>query len=370
MTSENIRIALIGCGRIAGHHARAIRLVDGVELVAVCDLSEAKADAYATEFGAVGYTNYHDMLGAHPDIATVAIITPSGMHFEHGLEIIESYGKNLIVEKPTMLRPSHLTVAKTAADAKGIALYPVFQNRYNKAVQRVKQSLVSGELGDIRLVSVRTRWCRPQRYYDMAPWRGTFSHDGGALTNQGIHHLDLLRYLGGDVERVNATMRTLGADIEAEDSVVATFTYNGGAIGNLEVTTAARPDDFEASLSIVGSKGLAQLGGIAVNELQVFTPDPSACAEFSEDFGFSVYGNGHEKMYRDIVRSDRGESPYPVTYSDCLSTLRLLHAFYRSDEAGGWVDVVSEEESIRLGRPNETISDLYRVQRPAMRGVF
>ena len=160
-------------------------------------------------------------------------------------------------------------------------------------------------------------------------------------------------------------MRTLGAEIEAEDSVVATFTYGNGAIGNLEVTTAARPDDFEASLSIVGSKGLAQIGGIAVNELQVFTPDPSACSENSEDFGFSVYGNGHEKMYRDIVAARTGAGSYPVTYSDCLNTLKLLHGFYRSDEAGNWVDIDSTEESTRLGRSNDALSDIYRIQKPA-----
>jgi UDP-N-acetyl-2-amino-2-deoxyglucuronate dehydrogenase len=367
--TEPIRIALIGCGRIAGHHARAIALVEGAELVAVCDLDETKARAYAVLHKTAWFTNYHEMLRRHPEIDTVAVITPSGMHFEHGLEILEGYAKNLIVEKPTFLKPSHLDSARSTASRLGVSLYPVFQNRYNSAVQRVRQALDTGELGEIRVMSVRTRWCRPQRYYDLAQWRGTFSHDGGALTNQGIHHIDLLRYLGGDVERVNATMRTLGADIEAEDTVVATFTYKGGAVGNLEVTTAARPDDFEASLSIVGSKGLVQLGGIAVNELQVFTPDLAACAAFSEDFGFSVYGNGHEKMYRDVASAARGIKPYPVSLDDCRATLALLHAFYRSDETGNWVDVDTMEESNRLGRPNEAVSDLYRVQKPAVAAV-
>ncbi len=365
MSTPTARVGLIGCGRIAGHHARAMCLVEGCELVAVCDLVEEKATTYAQQFGASSFTNYHAMLRSHPEIDIVAIITPSGMHFEHGLEIVGLYGKSLIVEKPTVLRPSHLKIVKDAADKAGVHIYPVFQNRYNKAVQRVRSALENGELGDIRLIGVRTRWCRPQRYYDLAPWRGTFSHDGGALTNQGIHHVDLLRYLGGAVERVNATMRTLGADIEAEDAVVATFTYANGAIGTLEVTTAARPDDFEASLSIVGSLGLAQLGGIAVNELQIFTPNPAACAAYSEDFGFSVYGNGHEKMYADIVAARSGARSYPVDFDDCRRTLQLLHGFYRSDEASGWVDVDSEDESSRLGRSNEVISDLYRVQRPA-----
>ena len=160
-------------------------------------------------------------------------------------------------------------------------------------------------------------------------------------------------------------MRTLGADIEVEDSTVATFTYESGALGTLESTTAARPDDFEASISFVCADGLAQIGGIAVNELQIFTPDPSACAPNSEDFksfagNGAVYGFGHTAMYKDIVADFRGDAPYPVTRADCLGTLRLLHGFYRADEAGTWVDIDSDAESNRLGRVDEAISDLYR----------
>jgi UDP-N-acetyl-2-amino-2-deoxyglucuronate dehydrogenase len=236
-------------------------------------------------------------------------------------------------------------------------------------VRRVKAALGAGELGDIRIVSVRLRWCRPQRYYDLAPWRGTFSHDGGALTNQTIHHVDLLRYLGGEVKRVNATMRTLGADIEVEDSIVANLSFGSDAIGVLEATTAARPDDFEASISLVGSEGLAQIGGIAVNELQIFTPDPAACAANSEDFiGIkghgAVYGYGHGEMYQDIIAFFRQGTPYPVSRDDCLGTIKLLHAFYRADEAGNWVDVDGDDQSVRLGRPNNAISDLYRTPKP------
>jgi len=356
-----LKAALIGCGRIAGHHCQAISEVDGVELAAVCDLVEEKAGAYGDQFKVPFFTNYHAMLNEIPGIDVVAIITPSGMHFEHAMEVMEGHAKHVIVEKPTFMREEQLAGAYAAADRLGLNIFPVFQNRYNKAVQRVKQST---ELGDIRVVSVRLRWCRPQRYYDLAPWRGTFSHDGGAIANQGIHHVDLLRYLGGRVTRLNATMRTLGADIEVEDTVVAVMAFQSGAVGNLEVTTAARPDDFEASLSIVGSKGLAQIGGIAVNELQVFTPDPQACAEHSEDFSDCVYGNGHAAMYRDIAAHFGGARAYPVERSDALGTIRLLHAFYRSDESGGWVDVDSDHESARLGRPDDAISDLYRTPRP------
>jgi UDP-N-acetyl-2-amino-2-deoxyglucuronate dehydrogenase len=355
-----IKVALIGCGRIAGHHARSIAVVEGIELAAVCDLIEDKAHAYGEEFDVPWFSNYHEMLSAVNNIDVAAVITPSGMHGEHSYELLEKYGLHLIVEKPTFLRPSLLVEAYNLAAAKNLKIFPVFQNRRNHAVIRVKNALENGELGDIRIISVRTRWCRPQRYYDLAPWRGTFSHDGGALTNQGIHHIDLLRYLGGEVKKVNATMRTLGAEIEVEDTVVATFAYGNDAVGNLEITTSARPDDFEASLSIVGSKGLAQIGGIAVNELQIFTPDPSACESSSEDFSNNVYGNGHQKMYEDIAASFLNNSTFPVSREDALNTVKLLHAFYCSDEQDKWVDVDTDQESSRLGRQNEEVSQIYR----------
>ena len=358
-------VALIGCGRIAGHHCKSIHEVDGILLIAVCDLVEGKAKEYADEFSVPHFSNYHTMLREVPDIDIVAVITPSGMHGEHALDIIEGYGKHVIIEKPTFMRPEQIATTYQAAAAEKVNVFPVFQNRYNKAVCLLKSALENGELGDIHLVTVRVRWCRPQRYYDLAPWRGTLSHDGGALTNQGIHHVDLIRYLGGEVSRVNASMRTLGAEIEAEDTVVATIEFDNKAVGTLEVTTAARPDDFEASLSIVGSKGLAQIGGIAVNELQIFSPDPDACSNHSEDFiGIkghgAVYGYGHTNMYRDIVAALNGTSEYPVSKEDCLNTLKLLHAFYRSDEAGDWADADSNQASTRLGQSNDKISNLYR----------
>lgn len=365
MTRETIDVALIGCGRIAGHHARSIASTEGVRLAAVCDLIDEKAKKYSEEFGVPYFTNYHEMLRNLPGINTVAVATPSGMHFEHAAEIMRMYRKNIIMEKPTFMRPSQLLEAYDLAAQLGLHLFPVFQNRYNLAVQRVRRALLDGTLGAIRIAAVRVRWCRPQRYYNLAPWRGTFAQDGGALTNQGIHHVDLLRYLGGEVMSVNATMRTQGANIEVEDTVVATMRYANTSVGVLEVTTAARPDDFEASISLVCENGLAQIGGIAVNELQTFTPDPAACRENSEDFSGSVYGNGHAAMYRDIARSLFEGAPYPVSREDCLSSIRLLHAFYRSDEVGGWVDVASSTESTRLGRSDEALANLYRTAAPA-----
>lgn len=366
MTVADVSIAIVGCGRVSGHHCRSIRLTRGASLAAVCDLVPDKARAYGEEFGVPYFTNYHEMFRRVPGIDVVAVVTPSGMHFEHAEEIIRLHGKHIVMEKPTFMKPSQLVGAYATAAKHGVRVFPVFQNRHNRAVTRVRQALAGRELGAIRIVSVRVRWCRPQRYYDMSPWRGTFAQDGGALTNQGIHHVDLLRYLGGEVEEVSATMRTLGADIEVEDSVVATMRYRSGVVGTLEVTTAARPDDFEASISLVCEKGLAQIGGIAVNELQMFTPDPAIRAEWSEDFSGDVYGRGHAAIYGSIVGVLRQGSAYPVAFDDALRTVRLLHAFYRSDEAGGqWVRVDDSAESTRLGRPDESLASLYRTPREA-----
>lgn len=364
VSRQSVNVAIVGCGRVSGHHCRSIIQTVGAELVAVCDLIREKADLYREQFGAKAYVNYHKMLRENPHIDTVAIVTPSGMHYEHALEIISRYRKNIIVEKPTFMRPSEVTEIYSLAEAAGVQVFAVFQNRHNLAVRRVMRGLAEGELGRVRVASVRVRWCRPQRYYDLAEWRGTFAMDGGCMTNQGIHHIDLLRLMGGEVARVCATQATLGASIEVEDTATATLQFSNEAIGVMEITTAARPIDYEASLSLVCENGLAQIGGIAVNELQIYTPDPEACAQNSEDFSGNVYGNGHGKIYEDIVACISKGRPFPVDYKDTLATIQLLNSLYVSHEKHSWVDVSRSGDSTRLGRKDDSLANLYRTLEP------
>ena len=364
MKSNTVKVAIIGCGRVSGHHCRSVVQTAGVELIAVCDLISEKANAYHEQFGAKAYDNYHQMLLENPQINTVAIITPSGMHYEHALDILSRYRKNIIVEKPTFMKPSQVKEVYAEAAAAGVQIFAVFQNRHNLAVRRVLQGLARGELGRLRSIAVRVRWCRPQRYYDLAPWRGTFSMDGGCLTNQGIHHIDLLKLLGGKVSRVCSVHKTLGADIEVEDTATAAIEFESGALGALEITTAARPIDYEASLSLVCENGLAQIGGIAVNELQVYTPDPAACGANSEDFSGNVYGHGHVKLYEEIRAYFDEDKPFPVNYEDTISTIQLLNSFYVADETRSWVDVSTAGDSARLGRPDDELAGLYRTSPP------
>lgn len=359
---KKINVAVIGCGRIAGHHCKNIKSNPEFNLVAVCDLNEERMSVYAKEYSTLGYKNYRTMLSKHPEIDLVAIITPSGMHYEHSLEVLTKYKKNIIVEKPTFLKLSHIDEIYQTADKLGLNVFAVFQNRYNKAVQRVKSAIEKEELGKIQIVSVRVRWCRPQRYYDLSAWRGTFAMDGGAITNQGVHHIDLLRYLCGEVSEVKSEMKTFGADIEVEDTCVSMLKFNNGAVGTLEITTAARPDDYEASISIVGSKGLVQIGGLAVNELQIFTPDVKEQIIHSEDFSKCVYGNGHEIFYGDVANHLLDRKKYFVDYLEAKKSLGLLHSFYVSNESASSISPRDFKESQFLGRPDEALADLYRTK--------
>jgi UDP-N-acetyl-2-amino-2-deoxyglucuronate dehydrogenase len=360
MGHSSIKVAVIGCGRISGHHSRAIVAMDGIELVAICDLDFEKVKAYQNEFGVKAYDNYHVMFDENPEISVVAIATPSGMHYEHAMEVVTLYRKHIIIEKPTFMKPSQVRAVYAEAAARELQVFAVFQNRHNKAVVRVLKGLEKGELGQMRTLSVRVRWCRPQRYYDLAPWRGTFAMDGGCLTNQGIHHIDLMRKIGGEVKRVLSIHRTLGANIEVEDTATAIIEFESGAMGTLEVTTAARPVDYEASLSVVCEKGLAQLGGIAVNELQIYSPAAAACVECSEDFSGNVYGNGHSKMYEEIVNYFQGNIDYPISMDDTLGTIQLLNSFYLSNESQDWAIIADGGDSQRLGRTDNELADLYR----------
>ena len=363
MQKNRFKIAIIGCGRIAEHHCRAILNNDSLELSAVSDIDIGKARRVGTLFNVPFFKNYRTMLESNPTIDVIAVITPSGMHFEQSKEMITTFKKSIVIEKPTVLKPSELTELHRLAEKENVKIFPVFQNRFNKAVQRVKKGLENGELGEIRLISVRVRWCRPQRYYDLSPWRGTYAMDGGCMTNQGIHHIDLLRYFGGEVSEVNVKTQTMGSEIEVEDIAVGSLLFSSKALGSLEITTAARPKDFEASISIIGSNGLAQIGGIAVNELQIYTPDENECSKNSEDFSDCVYGNGHNVLYEDLFKVlSNPTNEFIITPKDNLGTIKLLNSLYLSDEKKNWVNVNSSTESNRLGKFSQDLFDLYTLK--------
>ena len=359
---KKLKIGFVGAGRVTVHHIELLKkLRKSIKIEAVCDLLTSKCDDILKNnknLKIKKFNDYHKMI-RDCELDLVSILTPSGMHFEHALDIIGKHKVDLILEKPPTLRVRNLEKIFKLAKQKKINIFPVFQNRYNKAVQFLKKSITQGKLGKINICSVRVRWCRYQKYYNSAKWRGTFSHDGGVLANQGIHHIDLLRYLNGEVKTVNTIMKTLGSKIEVEDTGIATIVFKNGSIGNLEITTAARPDDFEASISLIGSKGMAQLGGIAVNKLEIYTPNPKMCRKNSENFP-NAYGYGHLKLYKKILRFYKNKKLRVMKEIDSLKTIELLNSFYVSNETNRSVVLGKFLQSKNLGRRNKSISKLYR----------
>lgn len=354
---DEVRFALIGCGRIAKNHVGPLTELQRARLVAVCDLVPERARAYSEKFDVAMYTNYHSMLQSEK-IDVVSILTPSGMHSHHAVDIIRRYKKHVTIEKPMALGRQDLMDMKEAADECGVRIFPIYQNRYNKAVQKVRSDLISGLLGKPVLGTVRVRWCRPQRYYDRDPWRGTWAMDGGALTNQGIHYIDLLQYIVGDIKSVFARTATHLVNVEVEDTAVAVLTFENGASGVIEVTTAARPDDFEASISVLGEKGTAILTGIASNDLSTYTLNPSEREAHSEEFP-DAYGFGHWAFFREVIEDLLDSRPHSISFEEGARPIRLLNAIYRSAEENREVQLAENLGSLNLGRPEPGLFALY-----------
>jgi len=335
MIDKKIKFSIVGCGRIAYRHIEAILENDKAELVALCDLNLDKATERNKGVDVNIYQNYNEMLRKE-NIDVVCIMTPSGMHAEHAIDIINKYKKHVVVEKPMALTVADGQKLIDTAKKNDVKLFVVHQNRFNKAIQKIKSAIDSNSFGKIVLGTVRIRWSRGQSYYDRDPWRGTWALDGGALTNQAIHHLDLLQWLVGEVHSVSAIGATQLVDVEVEDTACAWLKFKNGALGAVEVTTATRPlnKDLEASISILGENGVVIVEGASVNKLSTWTFGGIDLLEYSEDPP-NVYGFGHNHIINNVVDSlTKGGDPL-VKGEDALSSIRLLHALYKSIEIGG-----------------------------------
>lgn len=325
----------------------AIREIENAELAAVCDLKEDRKKEFSETYGVPGYSNYHKML-QNERIDVVCVMTPSGMHPEHSMDIMRRYRKHIVVEKPMALSLKDARKMIAVAEQEGVQLHVVMQNRFNKAVKKIEDAIRSDLFGQLMFGTVRLRWCRPQTYYDRDPWRGKWAFDGGVLTNQAIHHIDLLRYFMGEPEEVSATGATQLVDIEVENSAAAWIRFESGAVGIIEGTTVARPDDLEASISLLGENGTAIVEGTSVNRIVTWTfsdLDKEAHSEAPP----TVYGFGHKPYLETVIRSLKGETPPAVDGKEGMKTLRLLHAIYRSMETRSIVRLADNPESEKLG---------------------
>ncbi len=349
------RVALVGCGRIAKRHSELLGhgQIAGAELAAVCDIVGGKAERVAEPFGVPWFEDMHEMMKeADPDV--VVVLTESGLHAEHTVALAP-HGKHIVVEKPMALTLDDADRMIAACDAAGVRLFVVKQNRFNVPVVKLREALKGGRFGKLVLGTVRVRWCRPQRYYDQDDWRGTWAYDGGVLTNQASHHVDLLEWMMGDVDTVFAKSTTALVDIETEDTAVVTLKFRSGALGVIEATTAARPKDLEGSLSILGENGTVEIGGFAVNEMKVwqFAEEDATDADVIDKYSVNppnVYGFGHQAYYEHVIECLSSNEPHLVDGFEGRRSLELISAIYESIETGKEVPLRFVPVECRLGQ--------------------
>ena len=349
-----LKFVLVGCGRIAKRHSDLLGHgeIEGAQLVGVCDLNEERAKNIGEKFDVPYFTDMHEMM-AKLDLDVISVLTDSGSHADVVVDLAQ-YGKHIVVEKPIALTLDDVDRMIAACDRNGVKLFVVQQNRFNVPVLKLREALEAGRFGKLVMGTVRVRWCRTQEYYDQDKWRGTWARDGGVISNQAIHHVDLLSWMMGDVESVFAKSSTALVDIETEDTAAVVVRFRNGALGIIEATTATRPIDLEGSISVLGEKGTVEIGGFAVNEMKVwnFSEPQESDSEMLEKYSVNppnVYGFGHQAYYEHVVDCIVNNRQQLVDGLEGRKGLELISAIYESVETGKEVFLRFQPKRCRLG---------------------
>ena len=339
-----MKYALIGCGRISTNHIKAV-INNKLELVAVCDVLPEKMKELLAKHdlekdaSIKRYTDYKQMIAENPDIKLISIATESGLHAEIALYCIDS-GINLIIEKPMAMSMADADEIVRRAEEKHVKVSACHQNRFNIAVQQLRKAIEGGRFGKLSHGSIHVRWNRNKNYYTQATWRGTWAQDGGALMNQCIHGIDLLRWMmGNEVDEIYAQTRQQFHDyLECEDIGMAVVSFKNGAVATIEGTTNVYPKNLEETLYIFGENGTVKLGGKSTNNIDVWDfadeTEADAANKGLEEAASNVYGNGHTSLFADVmdaVENDR--EPY-VDAKAGRAALEMILAIYKSAAEG------------------------------------
>lgn len=339
-----MKYAIIGCGRIATNHVKAVKL-NRLEFVAACDLELENIDSLLAKHdlqnntSIARYVNYKEMIDEHPELELVAIATSSGVHAEIALYCID-HGINVIIEKPMAMNMKDAEEIIKLSNEKHVKVCACHQNRFNLAVQKVRRAVEDGRLGRISHGSIHVRWNRGKDYYMQAPWRGTWAEDGGCLMNQCIHSIDMLRWMMGDeVISIYGQVRQQQHDyLEVEDVGLAIVTFANGAIATIEGTTNVYPQNLEETLYIFGDKGTVKLGGKSMNNIDVwdFANEEEGDSETKElkEATINVYGNGHTPLYADMIEAiTNNRKPYVDAVAG-RNALEMILGIYKSMKTG------------------------------------
>lgn len=342
-----MKYALIGCGRISTNHIKAA-VNNKLEIVAVCDVVSKHIESVLEKHNLhrnqeiKRYVDYKKMIEEN-QIDLVSIATESGLHGEIALYCIEC-GIHVIIEKPMAMSLEEADRIIELSERKGVKVAACHQNRFNIAVQKMRNALENGRFGRISHGSVHVRWNRDQDYYTQASWRGTWAQDGGALMNQCIHGIDLLRWMMGDeVESVyGVTRQQFHNYLEAEDLGMALVKFKNGAVATIEGTTNVYPQNLEETLYLFGEKGTVKLGGKSVNNIDVWNFEDETEEDNKnrglEETTSNVYGNGHSSLFADMIQAiEMDRKPYVDAYAG-RRALEMVLAIYKSQKTGEVVE--------------------------------
>ena len=335
--------ALIGCGRIANNHLKAV-VNNELNLVAVCDVLPQAMETLLQKHNLersdtiARYTDYRQMIDeVKPEL--VGIATQSGAHAEIALYCID-HGVHVIIEKPMAMCISDAEEIIRRSEANGVKVAACHQNRFNVAVQRLRKAIESGRFGRLSHGSINVRWNRDHNYYDQARWRGTWEDDGGCLMNQCIHGIDLLRWMLGDevIEVYGQTRRQFHDYIQAEDVGMAVLKFQNGAVATVEGTVNVFPQNLEETLYIFGENGTVKLGGTSTNNIDVWQfndeTEEDAKNKCLQEATSNVYGNGHTSLYADMIDAIRHDRKPYVDAVAGRNALEVVLAIYKSQKTG------------------------------------
>ncbi|MEY8200569.1 MAG: Gfo/Idh/MocA family oxidoreductase [Colwellia sp.] len=344
LKDRKIRIAIIGCGRISKNHFGAIeKHSNDMQLVALCDINDETLAEHISKYKVNGYASMAGLLESE-ELDLVVFCTPSGIHAGQA-ELAAKHNVHVITEKPMATRWQDGVNMVKACDQAGVYLFVVKQNRHNATLQLLKRAMDEKRFGKIHMVHLNVFWTRPQSYYDQAKWRGTWEFDGGAFMNQASHYVDLLDWLIGPVDKVQAMMSTT-RDIEVEDTGVMNIRWRNGALGSMSVTMLTYPKNMEGSITILGEKGTVRIGGMAVNDIQHWEFEESKDYDKQvQDVNYqtsSVYGFGHPLYYKNIIDVLRGVTEPETDGREGLKSLEVLIAAYLSARDGATVSLPLE----------------------------
>lgn len=338
-------IGIIGGGGISESHARAVGEIDGARVAAVYGQNQERAARLAAAHDAPSYDTLDDFL-RHRPMNVVAIGSPSGRHAEQGIAAARA-GLHVLVEKPIDVSLDRADALIEECARNNVKLGVFFQDRAAPDLRRLKELLDDGVLGRMLLVSARVKWYRPPEYYTASRWRGTRALDGGgALINQGVHTVDTLLWLCGDVDGVAAHAGTLLHQIEVEDALTATLRFTSGALGTLEATTAAYPG-FPRRIELSGTEGTIVVEGDRVAEVhlrhgatreQLFSAEASNHNASSSSAVISDVG-GHRRLVENFIRAIRDDARPLCDGREGRRSLALVEAIYRAARERGEIQI-------------------------------